>query len=353
MSTSPSKKQNDAIRGQARFFELLHAGLSSAALRCALKLNIADIINSHNGPMTLSQIAQGIGSPSLNVGGLSRLMRFLVYKQVFDETHQPGHEEPLFALNECSKFLIQDAKNTLAPIAMSFTEPLMFAPFYNLNQAIEEGCTAALKTYGVEVFELFSSNPELNKVFNQSMACRTRFELDAIMSTYDFGSLKGTLVDVGGGIGVILNEIVTKYPHLKGVNFDLPHVVSSAPSYEGVTHVGGNMFQAIPPADSYLIKSILHNWSDDKCIQVLKNCQKSITKRDGKVIIVDIILTPGGNDVFEASRINMDLIMLASFVGGKERTEADWKTVLEEAGFPYYNIIKIPTIVSIIEAYME
>ncbi|KAL8235649.1 hypothetical protein R6Q59_016730 [Mikania micrantha] len=178
----------------------------SAALRCALKLNIADIINSHNGPTTLLQIAQRIGSPSLNVGGLSRLMRFLVHKQVFDETHQPGHEETFFALNECSKLLVKDSKNTLAPIVMSFTEPLMFAPFYNLNQAIEEGCTAALKTYGV--------------------------------------------------------EIVTKYPHLKGVNFDLPHVDSSAPSYEGVTHVGGNMFQDIPPADSYFMKSILHNWSD-------------------------------------------------------------------------------------------
>ncbi|KAL8211071.1 hypothetical protein R6Q57_005508 [Mikania cordata] len=349
MSTSPSKKQNDAIRGQARFFELLHAGLGSAALRCALKLNIADIINSHNGPTTLSQIAQGIGSPSLNVGGLSRLMRFLVYKQVFDETHQPGHEETFFALNECSKLLVKDAKNTLAPIAMSFTEPLMFAPFYNLNQAIEEGCTAVLKTYGVEIFDLFSRNPELNKVFNESMACRTRFELGAIMSTYDFGSLKGTLVDVGGGIGVILNEIVTKYPHLKGVNFDLPNVVSSAPSYEGVTHVGvkANITDRLLGAVFYLFlsvsQSILHNWSDDKCVQILKNCQKSITKRDGKVIIVDMILTPEGNDVFEASRINMDMMMLANFVGGKERTEADWKTLLEEAGFTYYNIIKIPT----------
>ncbi|KAL8240613.1 hypothetical protein R6Q59_013968 [Mikania micrantha] len=146
------KKQNDAtIKGQARFFELLHAGLNSAALRCALKLNIADIINSHNGPMTLSQIAQEIGSPSLNIGGLSRLMRFLVYKQVFDEVHDPGHEETLFALNECSKLLVKDAKNTLAPIAMSFIDPLMAAPFYNLNKAIEERVTAAFKTYGVKI----------------------------------------------------------------------------------------------------------------------------------------------------------------------------------------------------------
>ncbi|KAD5960958.1 hypothetical protein E3N88_12431 [Mikania micrantha] len=255
MSISATKKQNDAtIKGQARFFELLHAGLNSAALRCALKLNIADIINSHNGPMTLSQIAQEIGSPSLNVGGLSRLMRFLVYKQVFDETHQPGHEETLFALNECSKLLVKDAKNTLAPIAMSFIDPLMAAPFYNLNQAIEEGVTAAFKTYGVKIWEFYAGNPQANKGFNEAMACRTRFEIDTIVSSYDFGSLKGSLVDVGGGIGVTINKIVSRYPHLKGVNFDMPHVVSSAPAYEGVTHVGGDMFTAIPHADSFLLK---------------------------------------------------------------------------------------------------
>jgi hypothetical protein len=256
--TTITRKEDDAlIQGQARFFQHLLGSLSSAALRCALELNIAGIINSHGGPITLSQIAHGISSPSLNVEGLSRLMRFLVHKQIFDEVHQPEREEPLYSLNQCSKFLLKDMRNTLAPLAMFFIDPLMLTPFYKLNESIKEGGTATFKTYGLEIWDVFSGNPQANKSFNEAMACSSRVEVEAIISSYDFNSLKGTLVDVGGGIGVTLNEIVTRYPHLKGVNFDLPHVITSAPSYEGVTHVGGDMFTTIPHGDSFFIKVLL------------------------------------------------------------------------------------------------
>ncbi|KAI3775744.1 hypothetical protein L1987_45496 [Smallanthus sonchifolius] len=257
MSTITRKEDDAVIQGQARFFDNLYSGISGAALRCALELNIAGIIKGHDGPITLSQIAQGISSPTLNVEGLSRLMRLLVLKQIFDEVHQPEREEPLYALNQCSKYLVQDTRDTLAPIARFFTDPLNFSPFYNLNLSIKEGGTAALKTYGVEVWDLFSHNPQANKSFNDSMASLTRINMDAVMSSYDFGSLEGTLLDVGGGVGVAISEIVNTYPHLKGINFDMPHVISSAPSYEGVTHVGGDMFTTIPRADSFMIKELM------------------------------------------------------------------------------------------------
>ncbi|KAI3808524.1 hypothetical protein L1987_24475 [Smallanthus sonchifolius] len=100
----------------------------------------------------------------------------------------------------------------------------------------------------------------------------------------------------------------------------------------------------------YVSQSILHNWSHNKCVQILRNCQESMTNKSGKVIIVDIILNPGGDDAFDEMRINMDMIMLACFDGGKERTEVDWKRILDESGFPHYKVIKIPAHVSIIEA---
>ncbi|XP_076927660.1 desmethylxanthohumol 6'-O-methyltransferase-like [Bidens hawaiensis] len=349
-----TRQENDAIiRGEALLYNQLYGCFSNAALRCALKLDIAGIINRHDGPISLSQIADGINSPSPNVDGLSRLMRFLVHKQIFDEVHQPSCEETLYSVNECSKFLLKDTRNTLAPLISFGTDPLIFSAFYNLNQSIEEGGTAAFKTFGMEIWDLYSQNPQVNRSFNEAMVCSARLEIDTILSKYDFGSLKGTLVDVGGGIGATLNEIVTKYPHLKGINFDLPHVISSAPSYEGITHVGGDMFTSIPHAESFFIKSTLHNWGDDKCVQILKNCRESITERTGKVIIADNIIIPGGDDVFDDARINQDIIMLALFAGGRERTEVDWKRILKEAGFHRYNFIKIPAIVSIIECYME
>ncbi|XP_076952956.1 desmethylxanthohumol 6'-O-methyltransferase-like [Bidens hawaiensis] len=349
-----TKKEDDAvIRGQAWLYKQLFSTFSNAALGCALQLDIAGIINRNGGPISLSQIADGINSTSPDVDGLSRLMRFLVHNKIFDEVHQPGCKEPLYSVNECSKFLLKDTRNTLAPLVTYGTDPLTFSPFYNMNQAIQEGGTPASKTYGMEIWDLFAQNPQANKIFNEAMVCLSRIQMEAIMSTYDFGSLKGTLVDVGGGLGATLNEIVTKYPHIKGINFDLPHVISSAPSYEGIAHVGGDMFTSIPPGDSFFMKLILHNWSDDKCVQILKNCRESITERTGKVIIADIVLNPGGDDVFDDARISFDIIMLGCFVGGKERTKADWKRILEEAGFRRYKFIKIPTIVSVIECYTE
>ncbi|KAI3808527.1 hypothetical protein L1987_24478 [Smallanthus sonchifolius] len=343
-----STKEEDAImRGQAWFFHHLHSSLSSAALRCALELDIAGVMNRHDGPVTLSQIAQGISSPSLNTEDLSRLMRFLVHRKFFDEVNQ------LYSLNQCSKLLLKDTKNTLAPMGMCFTDPIMVSLLFNLNKSIKDGGTAAFKTHGLELWDFLCCNLQVGKSFNEAMACSTQIDMDTIVSSYDFGSLQGTLVDVGGGVGMAISEIVTRYPHLKGINFDLPHVVSSAPAYEGVTHVGGDMFTAIPPADSIFIKSMLHDWSDDKCVQILKNCRESITKRSGKLIIAEIVLNPQGDDVFDETRINMDLIMLACFDGGKERTEVEWKMILEEAGFCHYNIIKIPSVVSIIEAYTD
>ena len=94
----------------------------------------------------------------------------------------------------------------------------------------------------------------------------------------------------------------------------------------------------------------MHDWSDESCVKILKNCRKAILEETGKVIIVDVVLEPEGNDLFDDTSLVFDLVMIAH-TSGKERTELEWKKVLEEAGFPLYNIIKIPALQSIIEAY--
>ncbi|CAK9184530.1 unnamed protein product [Ilex paraguariensis] len=205
-----------------------------------------------------------------------------------------------------------------------------------------------------ELFELASVNAEFNRLFNQAMACTARITTKALISEYEEGfRCIGSLVDVGGGTGAAVAEIVKAHPHIKGTNFDLQHVVKTAPVYNGVTHVGGDMFKAIPHADGILMKSIMHNWDDENCIKILKNCRKAISKKPGKVIIVEVVLQPGGGDPFDNIGLMFDLVMLTHFPGGKERTEVEWKKILEEGGFPRYKIIKIPALQSIIEAYPE
>lgn len=143
-------QDNTKFEGLAKILQLLYGCMDGVAIRCALELNIADIINNHDGPITLSQIAREINSPSLNIDGLSRLMRFMVHRQMFDLGHQPDIIEPLYSLNMCSQWLVHNPRTTIAPLARMVTDSLLFPPFFNLSKSIAEGGTTMMKTFGVD-----------------------------------------------------------------------------------------------------------------------------------------------------------------------------------------------------------
>ncbi|XP_076889153.1 xanthohumol 4-O-methyltransferase-like [Bidens hawaiensis] len=340
------------LRGQAQILQYLYGALDGMAIRCCVELRIADIINNHGRPTTLSEISTAIDSPSVNIDGLRRLMMFLVHRKVFDMIVQS--DKPVYSLNYCSKWLLCDTNVTLAPLVMLRTNPIINLPLHVLSRSIKEGGSAFKAAHGEELFDFCLLNSEFNKVFNEGMACTTKITMDAIISNYKDGflGLKGSVVDVGGGIGTAISEIVKAYPHLKGINFDLSHVISTAPTYDGkITHVAGDMFKYIPPTETIFLKWILHDWSDDDCIKILQNCRKALSKESGKLIIVDIVRQPITRDIFYDVRVTYDLVMFAHFSGGRERTEREWKRLLEEGGFGRHNIIKIPALQSIIEAF--
>ncbi|OMO70094.1 O-methyltransferase, family 2 [Corchorus olitorius] len=148
------------------------------------------------------------------------------------------------------------------------------------------------------------------------------------------------VVDVGGGVGVTLKMITSKYPSIKGVNFDLPHVIQHAPAYpgqqiltSGVEHVGGDMFESVPNGDAIFMKWILHDWSDEHCVKLLKNCYKAIPN-DGKVIVLDSVLPvlPEPN-AFVRGTSMMDILMMTQSLGGMERTKPEFEALATKAGF--------------------
>ncbi|KAL8244779.1 hypothetical protein R6Q59_011037 [Mikania micrantha] len=164
------------------------------------------------------------------------------------------------------------------------------------------------------------------------MLDHTSIVMKEVLECYDgFNDVK-RVVDVGGGLGITINMIVTKHPNIMGINFDLPHVTKCAPFYQGVEHVGGDMFKEVPQGDAIFMKWILHDWSDDHCVKLLKNCYKALPY-NGKVIVVDAILSfvP---DTSSSTKINshMDAIMLANH-HGKERTEDEFLALAKSAGF--------------------
>ncbi|KAK9199990.1 hypothetical protein WN944_015184 [Citrus x changshan-huyou] len=172
-----------------------------------------------------------------------------------------------------------------------------------------------------------------NEVFSTAMYNHTTLVLQKILEAYKgFEHIK-QLVDVGGSLGNTLKAITSKYPHIKGINFDLPHVIQHSPEYPGVKHVGGDMFQSVPNGDAILIKWILHDWSDEHCLKLLKNCYKSIPE-GGKVIVVESVL-PELPETSTHSKINSlaDVLVMTQYPGGKERTKHEFTTLATEAGF--------------------
>ncbi|KAG7988074.1 hypothetical protein I3843_03G168700 [Carya illinoinensis] len=348
------KEEVALLKGQAEIWQHLFAFADSMALKCAVELRIADIIHSHSVPITLSPIASAIDSPSPDIPYLSRIMRSLVYKKIYTEHHPSDGGEKLYGPTHTSRWLLHDAELTLAPMVLMENSQRQLAPWHFLSQCVKEGGIAFKKAHGVEMWDFAARNPEFNKIFNDAMACTTKIMMGVLLAEYKDGfSSIGSLVDVGGGTGEMIAEIIKLHPHIKGFNFDFPHVVATAPVHEGVSHVGGNMFESIPNANAILLKCVLHDWSDEHCIKILRNCKKTVPQQTGKVIIVDIVIEKDNDDLFQETRMVYDLLMMAHTTGGKERSELEWQQLLEEGGFPRYKIIKLPAITSIIEAYRE
>ncbi|KAI4331921.1 hypothetical protein L6164_016867 [Bauhinia variegata] len=245
-------------------------------------------------------------------------------------------------------------KSTLqSTVALSTTE----AEYMAITEAVKEAIwlQGLLEDLGVSqkhIVVYCDSQSAIHLAKNQVYHDRTK-HIDVRGKTNPIFPTKtiGSLIDVGGGIGETVSEIAKSYPHIKCINFDQPHVVATASKYEGVTHVGGDMFQAIHKADAVFMKWVMHDWSDENCVKILKKCKEAIPEERGKVIIVDFVLKPEGDGIFDDTGFVFDLLMIAHASGGRERTELEWKKVLQEAGFPRYNIITIKALPSIIEAY--
>nr|GMD13116.1 O-methyltransferase OMT2 [Ipomoea batatas] len=348
------------LHGQALVWKYMLHFIDSMALKAAVDLRIPDIIHSHAAadPITLSQIAAAIDSPSPDTTTLSRILRLLVRRKIFTSAVRPSDGATVYGQTPASRWLLRDtAELSMAPMLLFQTHPLSMAPFHCFSRCVREGGFAFQKAHGKGIFEMAAGDAEFNKMFNDGMQSMTEIISKAIVSGYGgdgFGSV-GSLVDVGGGTGAAVAEIVKAFPHIKGINFDLPHVVATAPDYQGVSHVGGDMFVSIPPAQAIFIKWVLHDWGDEECVKILKNCREALPEKTGKLIIVDAVLNPeaGGDPIFGDISYVTDLLMVAHSTGGKERTEEEWKRLLMEAGFPNYNIIPNIAVASIIEAYSQ
>nr|ACO90252.1 reticuline 7-O-methyltransferase-like protein [Papaver bracteatum] len=338
----------ERLKGQIEIWELTGAVIDSMALRCAVELGIPDIINSHGRPITISEIINSLKSTkaSPNAEYLTRVMRLLVHNRVFtSQVHQESNQI-VYNLTRSSKWLLKDSKFNLSPTVLFDTHPIIVKPWQYLGRCVQENGFPFERAHGREIWDLASADPKFNNLLNGAMGCTSTTIINEMLLGYKDGfSGIGSLVDVGGGTGTIIAEIVEANPHIIGTNLR-PSTCGgySAWIFQELSMLVVICLLTFPEADAVLMKWILHDWSDEDCTKILKKLYKAITKKkNGEVIIVECVLRPGGSGLFDKIGLIFDMGMLALTSGGKERTEDEWKMLLNNAGFPRYNIIQTPS----------
>nr|AGR85824.1 caffeic acid O-methyltransferase [Hibiscus cannabinus] len=263
--------------------QLASASVLPMVLKSAIELDLLEIMAKAGPGASLSPKEVAAQLPTTNPDApvmLDRILRLLASYSILTcslRSLPDGKVERLYGLGPVCKFLTKNEDGvTLSALSLMNQDKVLMESWYYLKDAVLEGGIPFNKAYGMTAFEYHGTDPRFNKVFNRGMNDHSTITMKKILETYDgFDGLK-TLVDVGGGIGATISMIVSKYPAIKGINFDLPHVIEDAPSYPGVEHVGGDMFVSVPKGDAIFMKWICHDWSDEHCSKFLKNCYEAL-----------------------------------------------------------------------------
>ncbi|KAF7144018.1 hypothetical protein RHSIM_Rhsim05G0050700 [Rhododendron simsii] len=365
MEGEVNREQEEEAQAHVDIWKYVFGFVDMAVVKCAIQLGISDALEAHGAPATLSDLSSTLGcSPS----ALHRIMRFLVHRKIFKEAPAGYLQTPL------SRLLLKNGEKSLAALLLLESSPVSLAPWHCLSaRVLANGSPAFEFADGEDVWGYAQENPGYSKLFNDGMACDATVAVPAIVEGCPevFDGVE-SVVDVGGGDGTSLRLLVEAFPWIRGINFDLPHVVSVALDCVGVEHVGGDMFASVPKADAAYLKVsklifvcarassmleflnmqwVLHDWDDDECIQILRKCREAIPKGKGKVIIVEAVVKEDNNDKLEYARLMLDMVMMAHTNKGKERTSKEWAYVLSESGFSRHTIKNIKTVQSVIEAY--
>ena len=338
-----AQPQVSAVPPHAQLIQMATAPWAFRLVYVAAELKLPDLLAE--GPRGARELASATGA---HAPSLHRVLRALASLGLFRES-----SEGRFALTPLGDALRSGAPGSARATVLTLGAPWFTHPLEELLYSVKTGKPAFDKIQGMPAFDWLSKHPEEASLFSETMVGFHGMEPPAVAAAYDFSGL-GTIADVGGAIGNLLATILSRYPELRGILFDLPHVVRDAPTLlrernvmDRVRIENGSFFERVPPgADAYLLSHVIHDWSEEQCLAILGHCRRAM-KPGNRLLIIEMVLPPG--DTPHPGKI-LDIIMLA-LPGGQERTEAEYRALLDKAGFRMTRVVPTESAVSVVEGF--
>jgi hypothetical protein len=322
--------------------QMINGYWNSQMICVAAKLGIADLVA--DGPKSSAELAKITGT---HAPTLYRLLRALASLGVFAED-----DRGRFGLTPLAEPLRTGVPDSLRDWAVFAADVETWRSWEQLLYSVTTGEAAFEHVWGMPNWEYRAHKPEANAIFNAAMISASSRRIGPVMAAYDFSGIR-TIVDVGGGHGAFIAAILSAYPTMRGILFDLPHVVAGAePMLKAAAIasrceiIGGSFLEAAPGGgDAYLLSKVIHDWGDERAAAILRNCRQVMAVHS-RLLLVEAVIPPGNTP--HPGKLS-DINMLVVNTGGRERTEAEFRALLKAAGFTLARIIPTQGESSVIE----
>ncbi len=333
---------NQTLPPHVQLVQMGTAHWMSHVVYAAAKLNLADHLAQ--APQSADNLA---GPTETHAPSLYRLMRTLASLGIM--TEDGSHR---FALTSLGNALRTGAPGSARATILTLANETWVQGVAQLLYSVRTGKSGFEKLLGMPVFDWLAKHPEAASLFSETMVGVHGEEPAAVAAAYDFSALK-TIVDVGGATGNLLTTILGRFPHSRGILYDLSHVVRDAPAFIAargltgrVTIEAGSFFESVPAdGDAYLLSHVIHDWSEEQCLTILGSCRRAM-RSDSRLLIIEMVLPTG--DTFHPGKM-LDMMMLVG-PGGQERTEQEYVTLLAKAKLRLTRLVPTASAVSVVEA---
>jgi len=334
----------------AAMMGLLNGAWAARLVLTAVELGIADYLVGEPRDAGFLAEATKAHPPSL-----SRLLRALAAIGVLNEG-----QDRRYSLTPLGTTLRRDVPGSMRAWTLLFFSDDQGTAWQALTHAVFTGEHAFRHLFGADMWTRLAARPEAARLFDEGMQSLTQGVYDALISHYPFGNYQW-IVDVGGGNGALLLPVAVRHPRMRLTILDLPHVADGARAriveqglFDRCEAIGGDAFVAVPPgADAYVLKGVIHDWEDQEAIAILRSCRAAMPEH-AKLLVIERILPEriDPNDARTRSAFISDINMFLN-PGGRERTEAEFRDLLSQAGLRLARVVAMPSPQAVIEIERE